>query len=194
MSYATVSQVRDRIGRLDYGSFGFDSEGEFEAYIERLLDAASRLVDRYCGVPSGFFKGGVDVTVVYRGRDIGLEDGGGFYILPLCTPIIQVVKVERNIGDDRSPVWSQIGFTRVDDKIYLLDPPNLSLKQSVRLSVKIGFVEVDPVIESIVTESVASFLLEFIRFLRNERRDAPILELKNTELLDRFKQTFIAVG
>ncbi|MEM4462314.1 MAG: hypothetical protein QW695_05545, partial [Candidatus Bathyarchaeia archaeon] len=161
MSYADISKVRDRIGGLDYNSFGFDNEEGFEAYIGRLIDTASRLVDRYCSVPNGFFKGGVDMTVVYRGRDIRVEDGGGSYIIPPYTPIIQVISVEKNIGDDRGPVWSPIGFTRVDDRIYLLDQPNLNLKQSIRLSMRSGFIEVDPVIESIVIESVASFLLEF---------------------------------
>lgn len=194
MSYASVVQVRDRIGRLDHSSFGFPDSSSFERYIANLVERASRLVDRYCCVPDGFFNGGVNVNIVASGREVREGVKGGVYYQSPYIPVLEVSSVEVNVGDDANPVWKPVTYINDMGRIYLLEKPQLKLKQCMRISMKVGFEDIEPVVQTVVVESVAAFLLEYIRFLRDERKDTPVLELKGKEYLDRYRLIPLATG
>jgi hypothetical protein len=55
MLYASVEDVKQRIGYLPASNFGFSSEAAFESYIQILIRGASRLIDAECNVKDGEF-------------------------------------------------------------------------------------------------------------------------------------------
>lgn len=51
----TADEVRV-FSRLSYTDLGYDTESEFEAYINELTPPAPGLLDQFCNVPKGFFQ------------------------------------------------------------------------------------------------------------------------------------------
>jgi len=194
MSYASVASILDRIGRLGYQSFGFTDSNSFESYVSDLIARASRMIDRYCGVPEGFFSGGSRITVSYRGSDICIDRVGRVYVILPYTPIIAVEEVKVNIGDDLNPVFMDAVYTYAGSALYIHDNPSRYLTLSMYVTYTAGYISTPSDISSIVVESVASFLLEYLRFIRNERVDVPVLQLRNTEILDKYRCIPFAKG
>ncbi|MCW3994921.1 MAG: hypothetical protein NWE98_02075 [Candidatus Bathyarchaeota archaeon] len=117
--YANPSNVKENCG-VTYPELGFENENAFETAISRLITRASRLIDRYCGVPDNFFNGGAQITQINDGstedseftydgslRQLKKSFDNRVYILDF-TPVIQISGVYENTALTGSPVWVEI--------------------------------------------------------------------------------------
>jgi hypothetical protein len=152
------------------------------------------MVDRYCCVPDRFFGGGSSVAVSYSGSDISIDRSGEWYVILPYTPVISIVSVKVNVGDDRNPVFEDADYTCIGSVVYIHGNPSRLLARSVYLEYTAGYTSTPPDISHIVVESVASFLLEYLRFMRSERVDAPVLQPRSVEILDRYRCIPLARG
>ncbi|MFA5307152.1 MAG: hypothetical protein WC365_06925 [Candidatus Babeliales bacterium] len=67
---ANISAMPDVPG---YQELNFTSQSDFEDYVSRLIDRASRHIDRYTRRPTAFFNGGATVTEYQNGNSSSLE-------------------------------------------------------------------------------------------------------------------------
>ena len=103
--YVTADEVRV-FSRLGYEDLEYDTETEFETYIETLIPLASGLVDQFCKVPKSFFE------------DAGYEESSGLYdyretwIHLSYHPVLNVSKVEVNTAAYGSAAsWIELAST-----------------------------------------------------------------------------------
>lgn len=66
--YTTIANVKETLSDITYENLGYENESEFDRFISRLIDRASRLIDNYCQRPSNFFNGGSSVTQIESGK------------------------------------------------------------------------------------------------------------------------------
>lgn len=98
----TADEVR-LFSRLSYEDLKYDSESEFEAYINELIPLAEGLVEQFCHVPRSFFEDeGYTVTnLVHDYRDD--------WIHLRYKPVVSVSKVEVNTASYGSAAsWSEL--------------------------------------------------------------------------------------
>ncbi|MFA5306636.1 MAG: hypothetical protein WC365_04245 [Candidatus Babeliales bacterium] len=66
--YCTISNVLAMPDVPGYQELNFDSQANYETYVSRLVDRASRHIDRYCKRPNSFFNGGASITEYQNGE------------------------------------------------------------------------------------------------------------------------------
>ena len=66
--YCTIGNVKETLSDITYENLGFDEESEFDRFISRLIDRASRMIDRWCRRPSDYFNGGASITECHNGK------------------------------------------------------------------------------------------------------------------------------
>ncbi len=116
--YCTVAKAKDAIG-LTYEELGYMDDDAYETAISNTIDRASRLIDRYCNRPTGFFNGGATQTdyfdaqsvnsAAYAGtnRYANRNDAKREYHLTQ-TPVISITSVYKNTADIGSNSWVAI--------------------------------------------------------------------------------------
>ena len=120
VDYCLVDDVKD-YGVPDYQELGFEAENDYDKFISRLIARASRMADRYCNRPDGFFNGGATVTDYF---DVKEEDSTFHYpetertgiydvyrrtFFASQSPIVSITSIHKNtanLGD--TPSWTEI--------------------------------------------------------------------------------------
>ncbi|MCD6443648.1 hypothetical protein J7L70_01435 [Candidatus Bathyarchaeota archaeon] len=197
MGYTTVSDVKRRIGNLDYDDFGFEDQESFENYLSKLIEQASRLIDGYCGVPQGFFDGGCLLTETFKGSDVRM-DGLGCFVKLTYTPVLSASKVEVNKGSDDEPDWratvDYVAESETGRLYFTQETPSLALRQSVRVEYSAGYPQTPGDVEAVATDTVSVFLLKLLGWLRRERSEPPALTLSEEKLLNPYRRHLTLTG
>lgn len=90
MAYATLAQVKAAMQKTDTGD---------DAVITRILDAATRLIDRFCNRPDGFEADSAESARYYSG------DGRSFLLIDECVEITEVA-VKDSASDTDYTAWT----------------------------------------------------------------------------------------
>ena len=102
--YSDKEKVKD-FAHVTYSDLGYDSEAEFDAFVNDLIERAEAVVDNFVDVPDGFFAdGGVTVTDEYH----DLLDTDKYVTLDY-KPVISVSSVSLNVaGYGVAKSWSTV--------------------------------------------------------------------------------------
>ena len=103
MVYCSTDDVK-RYSQATYTDLGFTSDSEFVTFLSTLISRAQGMIDRYCGVPDGFFEPGG----VTRTAELYDHDGGEILFLDYA-PVISVSSLEqRTSGLGMTEVWEAL--------------------------------------------------------------------------------------
>jgi len=101
-NYISVSEVKS-FSRVSYQDLEFDSDADYDAFLNDLIDQIEKAIENYCRVPSGFFKaGGISFVEVHDWNEDG-EIHTRYY------PILTLTKVELDqAGYNQNSNWTEI--------------------------------------------------------------------------------------
>jgi len=105
--YCSVDDVKE-LTPIIYQDLGFDSEDNYNKFLNRTILKASRRIDRFCNRPNDFFNGGATITEYFDGKpsrssfmypdtertEIYLLDRRTYWLTH--TPVLSVTSVQKN--------------------------------------------------------------------------------------------------
>lgn len=105
------------LSQIAYDDLGFNTDGDYETFLEAdIIPIATKIIEDYCGVPSGFFDAG-GVTIADEYYD---SDGSGHLWLKY-RPILSVTAVAYNEkGLTEAPSWVSLAEGPGVNKHYLV--------------------------------------------------------------------------
>ena len=169
--YVTLQEVKD-FSRLTYQDLGYETESQFDSFLNELIVNVEGLIEKLCKVPSGFFQA--------NGISISDEthDWNDRFIILNYRPIISVSSVKLNIaGYAQSPDWQTI-----DSKYYIVYNNEGMIKivgktpaipeQSVKISYTAGYSETPEPIKYAVKQVCNRILHEIL-----QRKISPIIRV-----------------
>jgi len=102
-NYIVVADVKDH-AKIGYKDLGFSDDPDYEAFIGKVIDQIEDLIDRYCGVPNGFFKAG---GLTFTEELYDWDDEGIIYFSKY--PVITFTKLELDeAGVNQTADWTEI--------------------------------------------------------------------------------------
>ncbi|MFA5307665.1 MAG: hypothetical protein WC365_09510, partial [Candidatus Babeliales bacterium] len=197
--YCTLSNITAMPDVPAYQELNFSTQEEYENYVSRLIDRASRHIDRYTRRPTAFFNGGATITEYQNGNQsssegiypetaraskLGIKDK--VYRLEQ-SPVISVTSVHQNtaaIGETEA--WTAITAYHLDnDTGELIFANTVSINEksnyyakNLRFIYVAGYSSVPDEVEQACEELVANALKKAVADNLNARvrfgRPAPI--------------------
>lgn len=161
--YTTVIDVREH-SQLGFDDLGFQNEDDLDEFTEDLIEAAQRIVDDYCGVPSTFFQaGGVTVTDEYYDGD------GGEELWLKYRPVVSVTALYRNKASlNAAADWEQLlegpgagkHFILYGQKglVYMFDRIPGADYKNIKVTYKAGYSAVPESVAHVCKELAANVL------------------------------------
>jgi len=169
-NYVEVEEVKS-FCKLSWEDLGYNSDAEFEAFLNELVSLAESVVENYCRVPAGYFKaGGLSFqNQVYDYR---------YALFLRYRPVLSVEKVEINVaGYGQTPSWTQLNTEEyvVDLQagvIYLVGRTPLCELQSIRVSYTAGYSETPGIIKYVVLQLCSNILHAIL-----QRKISPVIRV-----------------
>ena len=144
--------------RLGYEDLGYETESEFEAYLNELVPLTGGIVDQFCHVPKGFFEDSglavLNQLLDYRADWIHLK----------YHPVLSVSKVEVNVSAyGTAASWSELSvsteYVVAKDRGLIKvvgDTIPAKLLQSVRVSYTAGYSSTPEAVRYVVLNIVSN--------------------------------------
>jgi hypothetical protein len=171
MTYTSVDDVK-ALAKINYDELGYDSDAEYEAFINDLITYAQSVVDNHCNVPNEFFNaGGLSFTdQLYDFR---------FSLQLRHYPVLNVSAVKINTaGYGQTPSWKTLDSTDyiVDEHAGIIhfvsgDVPAVE-EQSVKVSYTAGYSSTPSTI-AYVTAQLCSNIIHIIL----QKKIAPVIRV-----------------
>jgi len=168
--YVTLQEVKD-FSRLTYQDLGYETESQFDSFLNDLIINVEGLIESFCNVPSGFFKsGGLQLTETYDYRNPLLLN---YY------PVLSIGKIEFNMAsfgenDDWQTVdskyyrWSKHGAIHFSSD---LTAPPVSA-QSVKITYTAGYSATPQTVKNVCLQLVSNILHVIL-----QRKLSPIIRI-----------------
>lgn len=164
MTYVTVDEIKS-FSKLEKKDLDYETEGEFESYLETLIPLVEGLMEDFCHVPRGFWDDSgythTDALMDYREAWIHLKH----------KPVISVSKVEvdtSNYGD--SPSWTELsehtGYVLAKERGLLKivgDTVPAVMLQTVRVSYVAGYATTPMTIEVTALQFISNIMHEMLQ-------------------------------
>ena len=135
-----MDKVKD-LAQMKYGDLDFDTQAEFDALINTLIECAESVIENYCDVPDGFFEdAGVTVTDEYH--DMRESDD---YLQLEYKPVISVSSASVNMAAYGSaPSWSAIDSNSIylytkTGNVYLYNLTFTVTEQNIKVTYVAGY-------------------------------------------------------
>lgn len=172
-SYTDKQRVKD-FAHVTYSDLNYDSEAEFDAFVNDLIERAESVIDNFVDVPDGFFAdGGVTVTDEYH----DLLDTDKYVTLDY-KPVISVSTVSLNVaGYGVTKSWSDVAAASqyLYPKDGLLFLYNLSFtvsEQNIKVTYVAGYASTPRDIEFVTEQLCANVLHDSL-----QRKVSPIVRV-----------------
>lgn len=171
-NYISASDVKS-YSQISYADLGFSSDTEFDNFLNSLITQVEAVIDKYCNVPSGFFKAG---GLSFSQEVYDWPEDGVIYLKH--RPVLSLSSVELDMaGLNQTADWAAI-----DSKYYYLYPNRGILKiigktpghveRSVRVTYTAGYSAVPDEIK-LAALNYASNILHVIL----QRKIAPVVRV-----------------
>lgn len=171
MPYTTLSRVKS-LAQIEYEHLKFDTDSEYDALVNQLIENAESVVDNFCQVDEGFFDaGGITITDEYhdfRTKYIQLNNG----------PVISITTLSINTAAYGStPSWDLVDaenryLNKKTGVVYLYNLTFHVTEQNVKVTYVAGF-SATPNNVRYVTEQLCSNILHVVL----QRKVSPIVRV-----------------
>lgn len=145
---------------MKYGDLDFETQAEFDALVNTLIDCAESVIENYCDVPDGFFKaGGVTVTDEYH----DLREGDDFIQLEY-KPVISISSASVNgAAYGSAPSWGTIDTNsiylyKITGQVYLYNLTFSVTEQNIKVTYVGGYAATPGDIDYICAQLCANVL------------------------------------
>lgn len=115
--YCIISNITSMPDLPDYQELNFTTEEDYTTYITRLVDRASRQIDRYTKRPNNYFNGGATITEYHDGKGVDSGYGGTARSLETAnrsriyllnqSPVVSIDTILQSASDTGEvPLWT----------------------------------------------------------------------------------------
>jgi len=164
-TYTTTSNVRDET-QIPYEDIGFQDETQYEDLLDELILYAEKIIDNYCGVPSGFFvAAGLTITDEYH------DHGGSGVIYLFYYPIVVTTLSVNSAHITAVPSWSALtkhpaaasDFIeypeyRHEGKVYIYNDAPASGNRNIKVTYQAGYAALPVDVSQVCNEIVANIV------------------------------------
>lgn len=175
MTYATAEEIIS-FSMLDKEQLKFETDSDFETYVESLIPLAEGIIEDHCRVPRSFFE-----AEGYTQTN-GLYDYRETWIQLKYRPGISVSKVEVDTsayGDSASwtELAAQTGYVFAADRALLKivgDVRPQAMLQTVRVTYTAGYAATPQAVKGVLMQLVSNMMHELLR-----RRLTPVVRVSD---------------
>jgi len=173
------------LAQVAYSDLGFNTDGDYEAWLDTVIPAIEALVEKYCSVPTGFFKAAgntyTDERYDYDAEGIQLKN----------YPVLTMTKVEYNDqGYGIAENWVTVAGTDYilygDEGILILTEDVPAIKErSVRVTYTAGYSAVPDVIAHVCAQTGANLIHTVL-----QQKVSPVVQISEFTVRTIFSDVF----
>jgi len=173
LTYTTLEKVKD-LAQMKYKDLDFDTQAEFDALVNTLIDCSESVIDNYCDVPDGFFDdGGVTVTDEYH----DLKESDDFIQLEY-KPVSSISSASVNgAAYGSAPSWGAIATNsiylyKMTGQVYMHSLTFTVTEQNIKVTYLAGFAATPGDIDYICAQLCVNVLHETL-----QRKVSPLIRV-----------------
>ena len=178
MTYVTCDEVK-AFSKLKREDLDYETEAEFESYIDTLIPLAEGMIDSFCHVPRGFF---ADSGMTFTNS---LHDYRATWIHLKYKPVLSISKVEvdtSTYGDD--PSWTELsentGYVCAKERGLLKivgDTVPSEMLQTIRVAYTAGYSSCPQTIEFVALQLISNIMHEM-----HQRKLSPLVRTDDYQI------------